>query len=74
LEQDPFSRVEIGKVAEASIVGGQNAVMSDDKKCEKRIRGFDLAGIALGIVLPNKIVAGIQLTQRRFGLILKDEI
>jgi hypothetical protein len=33
-------------------------------KVRKKDKGFDLAGIALGIVLPNKIVAGIQLTQR----------
>lgn len=46
------------EIAEVSIVGGETAIMPEMVNSVKDDRGFDLAGSALGIVNPSKIIIG----------------
>ncbi len=49
-------------IAKVSIVGGETAIMPDMIKeaIEGKQRGFDLAGTAMGIIDPDKIIRGLK--------------
>jgi len=51
------------EIAEVSVVGGETAIMPEMVNSMKNDKGFDLAGCALGIVNPTKIITGDKIKQ-----------
>jgi len=70
--QDPNPHIfeEIGKglkkgakIAKVNIVGGETALLREMIKGMRRNKGFDLVGMAIGIVQPDKIINGSNLRE-----------